>query len=484
MNYKPYLEEKTIDNEYKNYNFIFSPVLNNKGSVRVLDDSRLEDKTFRLVVDDKELGYRVQTEFPSVIADLIDLAVAIHTSDRLAPYNLGGRQRCLNVSIPVRHQELLNAEPFRTKLEELLEWATGSKWIFDFQRRTAPGRFVENPCLPIAPQGCEVVLWSGGLDALAGLYTRLKTYPKQSFVLFGTGSNKIAYARQEKVAKEVQSIFPGRCNLFRVPISVQDSCRQNKNKLSRGRGVAFILLGAACAYLMGQRVLCVYENGIGAINLPYRGSAIGLDHTRSINPLTLLRISEVLSQLLREEFRVTNPFIFCTKAQMCKALAEDNRKKLVSLTMSCDSPHRQIPVQCGYCSSCLLRRQALVAANIDDKTSYVVLHGQRQVKEPSLYFLNIREQVRILRSLLTVSDEQSIQWENLTQRFPELDDIVDRTAATEELLPSYMQDCLIQLYKTHISEWDAVESRIAVGLLNKKNNQQTLDKFLVKAEQS
>jgi hypothetical protein len=482
MNHRPSTAQKLHDTDYSDYTLHFGPVLNRNGSVRFIDCSQGKELTVGINVDDEAFGYRVQAEFPAIIADLVDLAVAIHASDRLAPHNLSGKPRRLHVDLPVRHPELLNAEPFRTKLEELLEWATGSQWVFNFQRRNALERLVEHQSLPIAPQGCEVAMWSGGLDALAGLYTRLRMYPDKPFVLFGTGSNNSVYARQERVAKKVQSIFPG-CYLFRVPIHFQDSRSHHKNKRSRARGVTFTLLGAACAYLMGQRVLCVYENGIGAINLPYRASEVGLDHTRSVHPLTLLRVSDVVSELLGEDFRVHNPFLFWTKAELCKALAEDERRDLPSLTMSCDSPYRQQPIQCGYCSSCLLRRQALAVAGIEDKTRYFVTHGNRPVKKPSLYFCNMLAQVGTLRCKLGISDEAGLQWEALTRTFPELDDIVDRSAEAESLLPADMRDRLIQLYRTYVSEWDAVESRIAVGLLNKRSDQQALDRCLVTTQQ-
>jgi hypothetical protein len=483
MNYEPSIEQKLHDSDYSDYTLHFGSVLNRNGSVRFIDHSQCKELTVGINVDDQAFGYRVQAEFPAIVADLVDLAVAIHASDRLACYSLHRKQRRLQVMLPVRHPELLSAEPFQTKLEQLLDWATGSEWVFDFQRRIAPERLVEHQSLPIAPQGCEVALWSGGLDALAGLYTRLRMYPEKPFVLFGTGSNNSVYARQERVAKAVQSIFPGSCHLFRVPIRFHDSDMQHKNKRSRARGVVCTLLGAACAYLMDQRVLCVYENGVGAINLPYRASAVGLDHTRSVHPLTLLRVGDVVSELLGEQFRVQNPFLFWTKAEMCKALAQDGRHDLPPLTMSCDSPHRQRPIQCGYCSSCLLRRQALAAADIEDRTRYVVLHGDRPVKEPSLYFLNMLVQVRTLRCQLSVSDEPSLQWEALTRKFIELDDIVDRCAAAESLLPADMQGRLIRLYQTYISEWDAVESHISDGLLNKRSDQQTSDRCWVAAQQ-
>jgi Queuosine biosynthesis protein QueC len=484
MNYEPSIEQKLHNTDYSDYTLHFEPVLNSNGCVRFIDHSQGKELTVGINLDDKAFGYRVQAEFPALIADLVDLAVAIHASDRLAPHNLREKKRRLFVVLPVRHPELLSAEPFRTKLEDLLEWATGSEWVFDFQARVAPERFVNQQLvLSVIPQGCEVALWSGGLDALACLYTRLRMYPEKSFVLFGSGSNNSVYARQGRVGKKVESIFPGRCHLFRVPIRFHDSDAQHKNKRSRARGVVFTLLGAACAYLMNGRVLCVYENGIGAINLPYRASAVGLDHSRSVHPLTLLMVSDVVSELLGEEFRVQNPFLFWTKAKMCKTLAEEGRNDLPSLTMSCDSPHRQQqPIQCGYCSSCLLRRQALAANDLEDRTRYVVFHGERPPKESTLHLAHMLVQVNTLRNLLNVSDEMDLHWEALTREFPVLDDIVDRSAGAEGLLPADMRSHLIQLYRSYVAEWDTVRSQIAVDRSNQRGKQHLLNRHAVKAQ--
>jgi hypothetical protein len=165
---------------------------------------------------------------------------------------------------------------------------------------------------------------------------------------------------------------------------------------------------------------------------------------------------------------------------MCKALAKNGRDDLPPFTMSCDSPHRQKPVQCGYCSSCLLRRQSLAASSIKDKTRYVVLHGKSPVKDPSLCFLNMQAQVRTLDSLFAVSNEP---WKTLTKKFPILDDIVDRTATAENLLPADMRGRLVQLYQNYVSEWNAVESEIATGLLNKHSDGKASSKYVVSSQQ-
>jgi hypothetical protein len=143
-----------------------------------------------------------------------------------------------------------------------------------------------------------VTLWSGGLDSLAGLYNRLSGEPSARYILLGTGSNTILHSTQQQVAVRLRSRFPGRIRLVQIPIRLDESTALRKEPRQRSRGFVFMLLGAACAYLAGKTTLSVYENGIGAINLPFRASEVGLDHTRSSHPLSLLYMSNLVTELL------------------------------------------------------------------------------------------------------------------------------------------------------------------------------------------
>jgi hypothetical protein len=455
-----------MKNNYKQdnkYTLEFSSILSKSSNVRIINHSEGDEYNVGISVADQDFQYlRVEQGFPEIIADLIDLAVAIHASDRLISQPLDEKQAYIHVVLPVRHPEKMNTHEFQAKLEDLLGWATGSRWSFDFQNRTAPERLTEQQqILPSVHRKREVILWSGGLDALAGLYTRLKS-SSESFMLFGTGSSDNIYARQEDVFNALCPLFPNRLNLCRVPIRFSESNLHQKNKISRARGVVFALLGGACAYLMGQRILHVYENGIGAINLPYRKSAVGLDHSRSVHPLTLLKVSDTISELLEERFKVENPFQFWTKAEMCKTLAEDQKNDLVALTMSCDSPHRQQPIQCGYCSSCILRKQSLAASVLKDTTQYIVPHANPPAGDTTKHLNHMLAQISTLRGLLKSTNDPNVQWMALTQRFPELDDIVDRLATPGNIQPVDMQKNLIRLYQTYVAEWNTIESQILV----------------------
>lgn len=475
---------KKLSESDSNYTLIFDPIVDTDGSVRFHDHAKNKDISIGIAVDATEFKYRVQQEFPSIIADLIDLAVAIHASDRLISQNLRQEQTRIGIVLPVRHPELLNADAFQNQLSALLEWATGSRWQFNFERRTNSAHvFEQQPLLSSEkPYVDKVALWSGGLDALAGLYTQLRANNDTTFMLFGTGSSDNVYARQRRVFHALSHSFPSRLNLCRVPIRFSESSQHRKNKISRARGIVFTFLGVAYTYLMGQRVLYLYENGIGAINLPYRKSAVGLDHSRSVHPLTLLRVSQIITTLLGEECKVINPFLFRTKAEMCKALAEEQRVDLPPLTMSCDSPHRRQPVQCGYCSSCILRRQALASSGVKDKTRYIVPHDTRPAGDPSLHLRHMLEQASILKNLLSVSSTANLQWISLTQRFPELDDVVDRLALSENLPSIDIQQNLIRLYQTYVAEWNTVKSDISGDLLSQVSSQQISDECLVAAQ--
>ena len=214
---------------------------------------------------------------------------------------------------------------------------------------------------------------------------------------------------------------------------------------------------------MGKKVLNVYENGIGAINLPYRDSALGLDHTRSVHPRTLVMVSELISILWEESFKIENPFLFWTKAQMCQVLVKNQAINLAFLTRSCDQPLRKNPSQCGYCSSCLIRKQSLVAAEIEDKTKYYISHASSSIKQDYyLYLNNILEQVKTLYNLLNISDEFEQQWNAMTNQYPQLEyEILDYLELTyHHLSRNDIRDSLLNLYRNYIDEWNRVKSKV------------------------
>ena len=447
------------------YTFKFSDI----NAITPVDvwDHRLGTHSFLHVrLDDTQLSNVFNHPIPPHIVDLVDLGITIFTADRVAHRHNDVVHR-IEIVLPVRCPDVLSREAFRHQLSDLLCWYTGDDWSFDFESRRSTGREVE-----LQPRLLKdatswfpdaVALWSGGLDSLAGLYARLVGSMNISFFLFGVVNNPLIRGTQRQIADELSSYFPGRVRLSQIAVQTSVDGRLTANRRPRSRGVVFLLLGAAFAYLQGQRILNVFENGIGALNLPFRRSEVGLDHARSVHPQSLLYASNLISWLINERFSVSNPFLFCTKGQLCQELARSRLVDLAFRTVSCDSRHRQkdCPVQCGYCSSCLLRRQALSIYG-DDKTLYVVPNHRISRTGEDTHLLAMLWQVDKLRTIFASVD----WWQRLVAEYPTLVETVECIAQCEGTSVGVVKQKLHDLYIRYTDEWSIVRPIVGRGLLD------------------
>ena len=450
-----------------NYTFTFDHIGEKlkKGQLRLIDHITNQTRSVRVAVDDYKLPFKHYQATPPLLADLTDLAAAVHIADRLSK-NQKDLPRHILIRLPIRQSDILDKPLIHQKLQDLLYWFTEDEWSFEFLPYTKDGRSSElRPCLPlpqIAMYPTCVVLWSGGLDAFAGLYQQLKREQQINYTLFGTGGNDMIAHAQRCTAAAIEQLFPGRTKLVQLPLRLSESRTLRKSSSARSRGFVFMLLGAVCAYQEGQSILYVYENGIGAINLPFRASEVGLDHSRSVHPLSLHYMGELFSSILGEPFTFQNPFLFQTKAQMCREpLFTDAAEVIFTSTISCDSRHRKRPIQCGYCSSCLLRRQAIAVQGIADETPYQItdtLFGKRKRSYGTHYYAMF-EQVQTMRKLLASPEP----WEGLTQQYKHgrLEDISEKMSKQEY----DVKDQILHLYQTYVSEWESVKHIIGPEFL-------------------
>jgi len=447
------------------YLFHFDDLVDASSRVQIVDRYTGSSREVLATIDDSQFPHILFRQIPSLHADLIDLAIAVHIADRFA-IGRADLPRRLQIQLALRHPELFNQVAVTDKLREILLWYTDDQWDFAFTSRQASGRIAElRGCLDLgqAQRATEVALWSGGLDSLAGLVNRMATETAEHYLLFGSGSNSQLHTRQRElaIALATRQLQPVSCAQVIYRCAATDTPR---NRNQRARGFVFMLLGAVCALLVDQHQLHIYENGVGAINLPFRASEVGLDHTRAVHPISLFEMSALVSQIVNVNFRFVNPFVFQTKADMCAILRDVRYHPLVAQTVSCDRLHRDVPSQCGSCSSCLLRKQGLHAAGVQDDTRY--LFPSTNEKRP--YRLSIGNhlramlwQARVLRQLLVTDNP----WKSLARYYPRMMDIIDRTAAFEGLAPMRMQDQFVQMYQRYANEWDDVRPYIERGLL-------------------
>ena len=458
------------------YSYRFGDFRDRQNLVEARIERTHEKRIFAVAINDLALLESSSSSMPPELADLLDIAVAVYVADRMS---LRGRDRQCSIAItlPLRDHTRFASLQIIERLEKILYWYTGDKWSFEFEQRKSYGRLAERqPHFPFrSTKPTEVALWSGGLNSYAGLINRWLLYPENRFVLVGTGANSNVIGLQKRVERLATSL-DNNIELKPIPLRLTYGHVYRPwdiNRIPRVRGLVFMLIGAVCALLEDRTELSIYENGLGAINLSFGAYSLGLDHSRAVHPISLLDVSNLITKTVGQCFTIHNPFLFSTKAQMCAVfnrLPEHLRYNAVDVifsTSSCDRQNHHKPRQykqhCGWCSSCLLRHQALCASGIGDNTEYDIAPLSAPIPSRS-HFWAMGQQVDKLREVLSAHNP----WYALSREYPEtLPDMVSRLSEAEGLDTHVIINRLVDLYRNYVNEWDRVLSITVPHLQNK-----------------
>jgi hypothetical protein len=215
--------------------------------LQIIDHRQGRTVTIRVSVDDTDFLHLRGLQLDGRIADLIDLAVAIHEADRWAQRD--PNFPCpIRLRLPVRHLEIFNRPEMHEQLQRMLYWFTGDYWTFEFTALSDQRRFAElqRPLWKSSNEGiqAEVGLWSGGLDALAGLCNRIHGGFADRFLLFGAGGNPSIRGVQQRVFHLLHDRLNADIYLMQLHIYQRDTKNTGLRpdvKL-RARGLVFMLL--------------------------------------------------------------------------------------------------------------------------------------------------------------------------------------------------------------------------------------------------
>jgi hypothetical protein len=161
-----------------------------------------------------------------------------------------------------------------------------------------------------------------------------------------------------------------------------------------------------------------------------------------MHPHTLWLAERLASKVSGHPFRIDSPFLLSTKAEAVRSVPEIS-DAAVAATVSCDTGFASRVAdarQCGTCTSCLLRRQALIAAGRSDADG-ATAYGTRN-PTASKGLTAMAWQVDRLASAL--ADQNP--WHGLVSEFPPVLD-------TSPLAPAEV----VRLYRAYVREWKAVE---------------------------
>lgn len=387
---------------------------------------------------------------PPILADLEDLCVATYCADHIIPGKVGPvavsslTRPHIHIELPVREPDLWRAPTLLLQLQRTLWEFTGLEFSFTFTKRPEEARRPSELALPLIHRADELptvlAVDSGGLDSLLGIFITATQAPLDRLMLVSVTTNFRNALTRRQLLEGIQASLGRNRVLGRVKFSLRIGRAQREpskyEPTARTRGFLFLGLGAVAALVAGVRALSNFENGMGAISLPYNQGQLPFDNSRSMHPRALMEMSKLIRLLTGIDFTWASPFLYWTKGEMCAAMRHSEAERLIAFSNSCDNFPQRRPVSpgqehCGRCSSDFLRRIALEHAGMSRlEPSYQYIYDVLSPKVPSHpdwvdQYENMKLQAMRLNDIACSVDPVS----RLFQEFHELEDVVTAEVA-------------------------------------------------------
>ena len=239
-----------------------------------------------------------------ILRQVLEIASYIYAADSAIPRGgntdaqLGARwRRKLRFVIPVRQPNLWSSDPVLSALVETISFLSDDDYEFEFRLLENPqpveGYFAFTGDKDVRFTPDRVILFSGGLDLLAGTIEELVAHGKKVALVSHRSASKIVNA-QKYLIKELQTRF-GADRVLHVPVWAHLKDSLGKEPTHRTRSFLFAALGAVTAKLLDRQRIFFFENGVVSLNLPPVAQVVGARATRTTHPQALAGFRRVLS---------------------------------------------------------------------------------------------------------------------------------------------------------------------------------------------
>lgn len=315
---------------------------------------------------DFEAAFALPTSLES---DLLLIGSSVFAADRACAR--GEREdnaRRIELDIPVVNAGRL--VPLARGIENILRILSNDGWRINL--RHAPG--TPEPVSRIRRSDGQTLLFSGGLDSLAAAVEFGATAGGLQLVSHKTRNQHTDRGQRDLVGLMRDSGMALPHHQFFV--SSRDGgpgdLKHDVESSQRTRSFLFLILGALAARRAGHSdIVYLAENGQMAIHLPITQGRIGSFSTHTAHPDFLVAMERFLLDVFQIPFRITNPYVYKTKAEVIRIVVE-NLPASIPISHSCWRNAR-LPAgvtHCGECVPCFVRRVAVEHWVQPDPTAY------------------------------------------------------------------------------------------------------------------
>ncbi len=320
----------------------------------------------------------VSAHIPKRIKDLLEISALVYAADRMIkrgnPHDLEyhGWGRAQHFVFKVRDIAFWRKPSTVRLLTDALLFVTGdSELKFTFLEGAKDiGQLnifdTEGVSSDLTAKDCSIVLFSGGLDSLAGIIDTLEQ-TKATIVLVSHRANPGTTKTQREIANRLMLDYPGRIEHFSFECTLKNRATE---ETQRSRIFLYTSIAFALSRVIGQKSITVFENGITSINFSKRADLINSRASKTTHPKTLANIKSFFSAVAEFQFDIKHPFLFKTKTEVFETLSQYHRHNYINSTVTCTKTFQRFTrnsnaSHCGGCSQCIDRRFAAFASNLD-----------------------------------------------------------------------------------------------------------------------
>jgi 7-cyano-7-deazaguanine synthase in queuosine biosynthesis len=310
-----------------------------------------------LVIRPEVLGQYCVKPLDPRIHDLVLIAGAVKFADRVVQRNTRAYwRRELEVTVPTSDPDFWKQTVVIKDLTETLQLLTGDLWSFDFIRTRKKPNIDVQTSLPFEGRPCVVIPFSGGLDSFAAARLVSLREPNIGVIKVTTGSGQVA--RGSSGQHQVS-----------IPFSSRRSDIRLRETSYRSRGFVFGVMAGIAANLLEADRIIIPESGQGALG-PWLNPVGNEAPDVRMHPFFTTKLSKFLATVFGRHIRHEHPQLWKTKGETLWELRDNGLEANWWTTKSCPRGRKACidgkRVHCGVCASCLLRRQSLFAAGLDE----------------------------------------------------------------------------------------------------------------------
>lgn len=322
-----------------------------------------------------QISTRLTANIPEVLTDMLEVSAYVYCADQFTARgttqmtSMGADwRRQFHFKIPVRRLDLWTRPEVGEALRDTLGFLSEDEYHFEFVQSTKslPLQsylpFDEPDARSFSPD--EIILFSGGLDSLAGTVDALMGARRRVALVSHQSSNMIS-SKQNGLVSHLRERTRAD-SLFFIPVGINKGNEEAAEFTQRTRSFMFASLALVVARMFKRKDLSFYENGVVSINLPIAEHVLGARASRTTHPRFLSDCGKLFSLLLSDRFTLKNPFLWKTKSDVVRVLADNQVADLISHSFSCTRV-REATMRnqhCGVCSQCVDRRFGILAAGL------------------------------------------------------------------------------------------------------------------------